>query len=611
MTPIAPNGETACLQELIWPETSTNLLPLYFFAEHKNNQLPEFELKSDGLIIRADTTLSFSTLLNSFYECAWNAIAELSNLYFKLDFRGYVKVEIFRASAANPRGLLLSRTVKGGKDSLLLDIPLNTGVDAGRLFVTITAMDDQTEILGGAWHTSTKPANEVALRIVICTFNKEKYLLLNLQKLLGTFANKSELKEIIVVNQGEGDLAEHPGFTDLPGCAKLKIIHQENFGGSGGFTRGIIDSLESQDTSHILLCDDDVTIDPVVIHRLIAMLQFNCKRKIIGGQMLEQERPTRLYASDERFEFSELLPVNPLRDVDFACRKSIEHFNVYRGSEYNGWWFCCLSRSAFEPDNLPLPFFVRGDDIEFAYRLKPGSIVTMPGIFVWHESFHFKNSSLMEYFTARNWLILSLLHSDIPISRLLYAYHGMFWWFVVTFRYDLAHARLLALRDFMKGPAYVFASPIARHRDLISELDRYAPELVTMQNNGWKSSGTKRKRTSSRLARWIDDSWNTIWVLFLAPASRDFSFDEATGLIHSGYDDNDFFRGKKAVGVLNETTQVITIQAASRRLSRLLYWQFLKELFQACQNQRSLARRYREEYRKFTTLAYWQQYFGI
>lgn len=305
-----------CLQRLIWPEKASHLLPLYFFAEHKKKRLPDFDLCEGGLIVGADTQISFSALINSFYECTWSELATLDNLQFELEFIGRVKVEIFRNSQHCWREPVVAEVVSSADGRARFDIPLQKNADAGRLFVVVTALDGNATLLAGNWRTNTQPKRSVALRIVICTYNKEIFLIPNLLKLLRNFATSDEFREVIVVNQGDRELQEHPNYQDL---CEIR----------GGF--------DQQDTTHVLLMDDDIVFEPFVIERLIAILRLSQSEKAIGGEMLELERPTRMHAHHEFFNFEKMHPVSPFAGVEFSNPDSIEAFNVRHRSEYNAW----------------------------------------------------------------------------------------------------------------------------------------------------------------------------------------------------------------------------------------------------------------------------------
>lgn len=603
-----------CLQRLIWPEKASHLLPLYFFAEHKKKQLPDFDLCEGGLIVGEDTQISFSALVNSFYECTWSRLATLDNLQFELEFTGCVKVEIFRNSQQCWQELVVAGVARSSDGPARFDIPLQKNAHAGRLFALITALGGSATLLGGSWRTKTQPRREVALRIVICTYNKEIFLISNLRKLLRNFANSDELREVIVVNQGSRELQEYPNYQDLceieGGFGKLSIIRQENFGGSGGFTRGILEALDHQDTTHVLLMDDDILFEPFVVDRVIAIHRFCHAEKKIGGQMFELENPTRMHAHNEYFDFWNLRPVTPFSGTDFTHPHAVGIFDLYHQSEYNGWWFSSFPRSTFETTGLPLPFFVRGDDIEFSYRGKKDDVHTMPGIFVWHESFRFKQSALMEYYWARNCLILTLIHSNISIKRILFMFHNSFWWFIMTFQYNLARARLLALRDFLKGPDHIFAETAEIHKRITQQLTAWAPQTVSMVNSAWKRDFLTHGRRKLRGPIWLRDLRMTYSNFFTISNLERSEKDSDMILAESRYGDPEYFYKRRVAGLFDDATGIVTIHVADRTTARSLYGQMLKELFRLWRC-RDIVRQYKGRYKEFTTANYWRMYLGI
>ena len=71
--------------------------------------------------------------------------------------------------------------------------------------------------------------------------------------------------------------------------------------------------------------------------------------------------------------------------------------------DYNAWWYCTIPMQYVRSDNLPLPIFIRGDDVEYGLR-NMKNLILMNGICVWHEPFEFKYSSSMYYYIFRNTL---------------------------------------------------------------------------------------------------------------------------------------------------------------------------------------------------------------
>ena len=81
---------------------------------------------------------------------------------------------------------------------------------------------------------------------------------------------------------------------------------------------------------------------------------------------------------------------------------------VEESAEYNAWWYCCFPLEIVTEENLPLPLFIRGDDVEYGIR-NMKQLILMNGICVWHEPFENKYSSFLEYYIIRNQLITNAL----------------------------------------------------------------------------------------------------------------------------------------------------------------------------------------------------------
>jgi hypothetical protein len=112
------------------------------------------------------------------------------------------------------------------------------------------------------------------------------------------------------------------------------------------------------------------------------------------------------------------------------CKSFVESYNQNRNMDnikdflenenltnanYQAWWFCTIPMTHISYDNLPLPFFIKSDDIEFSIR-NMKNLILMNGINVWHESFESKYSAQNEYYTVRNYLVSAAIHLA-PVSK--------------------------------------------------------------------------------------------------------------------------------------------------------------------------------------------------
>ncbi len=128
---------------------------------------------------------------------------------------------------------------------------------------------------------------------VICTFKRENFIYKNLDLFKYNILKNqnSQLKEqldlFVIDNAGTLD---HKYFDHN----QLHLIQNKNVGGAGGFTRGIIEVLESTlPYTHVLLMDDDALLDINSLERTYAFLSYTKKQHsdlYIGGATLRLDK---------------------------------------------------------------------------------------------------------------------------------------------------------------------------------------------------------------------------------------------------------------------------------------------------------------------------------
>ena len=152
---------------------------------------------------------------------------------------------------------------------------------------------------------------------------------------------------------------------------RIQVIPNDNVGGAGGFTRGMITAMEQNPkATNILLMDDDVAVSPESIKRtynLLRILKPEHREDMISGAMLNYE------IGEDQWE-----------DIG----------NMTQQGTFAG----CKPQ-------LRLTLFVRCDDAEYGIRCKTG-FITMNSLCVWHMSFFERyNAAVERYQTTRNTMI--------------------------------------------------------------------------------------------------------------------------------------------------------------------------------------------------------------
>ncbi len=103
----------------------------------------------------------------------------------------------------------------------------------------------------------------------------------------------------------------------------------------------------------------------------------------------------------------------------------------------------------------PLPLFFQWDDIEYGLRAREAGFptVTLPGAGVWHAEFSWKNwDDWSRYFSYRNSLITSALHSDFDRRSIVNHLAKQLVEALVSMRYGLAALLIRGVEDFLRGP---------------------------------------------------------------------------------------------------------------------------------------------------------------
>lgn len=335
----------------------------------------------------------------------------------------------------------------------------------------------------------TEPVSGPVPRLVvgICTMNREVLLEGTLAALAGMAEETPLLQRVLLINHGRP--FQRPELRKLLKQPLFRKVQQANLGGSGGFARAMLEAQEGEEgPTHLLLMDDDIRLDPRVILRALAFAQL-AGEVAVGGQALELERPHRLQEAWGRLGRN-WLPMVEGAGTDLSDPASMRLWSRVPKADYNGWWFCLMPMSAVRRCGLPIPCFIRGDDIEYGLRLREAGVpvVPLPGVGVWHASVRYKHAGIVHYYDLRNSLITAAAHpqlGDLPgaLHVMGYVLHHL-----LVHRYRSVEACLTALRDFLEGPDMALSADAARlHRRVIKTVEAVkAPERCEAPQTGMR-----------------------------------------------------------------------------------------------------------------------------
>ena len=491
------------LQRFIVEKTVVNR-PLYWRVEQGNASTPaRIDLiENGGLFIADGTRLSFDTYFNSFFEAPWRRHTALGALKLRVEAEGAFEMRVFRR-ALGRRELVAEQVASSGIAEIRFGNDALNFRQQGVLSLEITARDGAVIWRNAAWLAEQASVSPVGMALVFCTFNREA----DIARVLGSIASDPVVAQLLtrlyVVNQGRPGLANHP---NIAGCShlfgtKLQIIEQDNFGGAGGFGRGLLASLEDPEVTHAVLLDDDIQIEPDSLLRMANFFALASSDIVLGGHMLDSVQPTRLYEAGAIITERHWASNPQHHGLDIGNPNTLEQLSFPTPVHYNGWWCCGFPLKLIRQVGLPLPCFIRGDDVELGLRLHQQGVptISLPGVPVWHEPFYLKIGSWQLYYETRNMLITAALHHPFerwPVARRMVRHLFVH---LLTFRYYSAALVLRGIDDFLAGPTILHGSPQALHAGLAAIRQRY-PAQQTQRSRVLYEQPPPRKLPRTRMA---------------------------------------------------------------------------------------------------------------
>lgn len=330
------------------------------------------------------------------------------------------------------------------------DLESRRTVKSGFYYLKLVSLEDGSCFYGGRYLTSAEGDWSVRAALNICTFKREEYVTRNVKNIRDVLLEnpKSSIRdslEVFVVDNGQtlkGCLPENPHIHWFP---------NRNYGGSGGFTRGLIEALERKDQlTHVIMCDDDLYMDPHILEKMIHFLQVlrpEYRDLHIHGGMFALDEPTFQTEASALWHHRGL-PRKPLEmqeSFNLLMNETEEPF------DYTGWWLTCMPLSVAERNGLPFPLFIKCDDTEYGLRNEQ-HVLILNGIGVWHEAFDKKYSAHLEYFFSRNDMVIESFHGILGGRlRVLSWFSGWVLKHLFMQRYEAVYFKLRGMEDYMKG----------------------------------------------------------------------------------------------------------------------------------------------------------------
>lgn len=576
--------------------------------------------------------IDYDGYFNLFYIEKRKVYTNIDNVYLNLELEGYTSL-ILVHDGVDVQCFDLDEKIR---KKYLFRLPFEL-YNVGSFWFALTYTTKANQYIKGCYTTdiSNSLIHDVNIGIDICTYKREKYILNNLKKIQTQLLDKSfqvsaHIK-LFVIDNGKTlkDFSELQTIKDNS-HGKITIIENENFGGAGGFTRGMIEVLQRKNKehfTHVLLMDDDAIIEPETLVRiwgLLSTLKNEWKDITIGGAMLREDIPYMLFCAGESWYDGEIHDTQ--KNIDLRLRKNATcNYLTQTGSEYqfySGWWCCCYSLNTVRDDNLPLPLFIHHDDIEYGLRNKHKGIVFLNGIGVWHKCAinNFQGANI--YYDVRNNLIEIALHQKHDKWKISAKYiFKTLTAAAICMKYQDVQLIYRGAMDYMKGPKCLYNQnpeklnndirnaalklyPLSELKDKVNAHDYaiIAKQIDACKDSSVESASSYKTSKTFKISRLLHYITYNGWLL--PPDKSEIKLITST--------DSAFLAYRKKAIVLYElgSKKICLLKRDYLELIKIFIYHInLCFVFLLCYNK--VTSQYLREYTKLTTEGFWKNYLKI
>ncbi|KRE50354.1 glycosyl transferase [Arthrobacter sp. Soil736] len=439
----------------------------YPVAAQRSQVRSDFILGRRQLSLPAHRRVSFGTYFNAFPASYWRAHTDVQQVRLSIEVDAEATVIVYKSSPRGSSNRVQSMHVTGGATATC-ELPLTTFADGGWYWFDLVAHGHDVTLKQADWSVPQPEGfSPGTLSIAVTTFNRPDYCV----KHLRTFAESEDLvavmDRLIVTDQGTQKVRDEPGFEEAAAVLgdKFRLIEQGNLGGSGGFARGMQESVEDGVSKYVMLLDDDVVVETEGVLRAVNFADFTRSATIVGGHMFNLFERSVIHNFGEgineyRFQYAPIGEGQIAHDFASENLRTTPWMHRRIDVDYNGWWMCLIPTSIIREIGLALPVFIKWDDVEYGIRAKAHgyTTVSLPGAAVWHMPWTEKDDTIdwQAYFHQRNRWVAAMLYSQyekggrLPIESFLQDVRHL-----LSLQYSAVELRNRALKDVLDGPSHL------------------------------------------------------------------------------------------------------------------------------------------------------------
>lgn len=419
----------------------------------KQKVILDFEEKVEALFVRRNgNELSFDTFFNSLNLYLIKHYTDGNKLTIKLDYVGDASIQVVHSYKKANRVLFASEHLQNEID---IDLSL-----LGELGIVFPIFKGDFSLKSMTYEINSQ-GKKISTSVIFTTFNRQEFLIPNLHKL-----DKCEnVDNVIIV-----DNAKNVELPEDLSKDKFIVVPNENLGGTGGFTKGMME-VKKLGSTHMFIMDDDITLLPEVVDKaisLISNLKEGHQDDWLGFSMLPNGSPTCQFELGSKWNGIKMQLNHHL--VDVSKVDNLYYNQINTKYNYSAWWSLIMPTSVLDKYGYPFPFFIKFDDIQYGLRREKEEIILTNGFAVWHEDFDKKYNPYLEYYLYRNALVTNAINDKKPLLHSLIRFCGKN--VKVYFKFMHIEMKLMniAVNDYLKGPDYFLTLDIEKRNNEIREV---------------------------------------------------------------------------------------------------------------------------------------------
>lgn len=253
------------------------ILSRWIIGEGKlNTRLENAAVGEDKVTLQKGGSVSFDTYFNSFSEAVFKQKTSLEKAIAFAEVEGAVRVEVY-SSKRGENGVIdtpICQKEDLNVEKRTVEVPFAFD-DGSFVWCKIVALSDTATVFGGGYATEQEKQRRANLAVVICTFKRESYVKSNVKALCEFAKRNAENVTVYVIDNGQTLSRE-----DVVGAV---LVPNKNLGGSGGFTRGMIEVHNAGVHTHFLLMDDDISFNPEIVARTMRFLEYATSENVASA----------------------------------------------------------------------------------------------------------------------------------------------------------------------------------------------------------------------------------------------------------------------------------------------------------------------------------------